>query len=114
MWIMAAGPYLSGGKTQADREKNLARLNEVAYQLLKKGLAPIIGVNLGLPIIGAMGQEYFKEILMPLSLSLCERCDAIVRVGGPSSGADREVNRFEEQGKPVDTPVDQVPRSSSI
>jgi hypothetical protein len=30
---------------------------------------------------------------LPLSLALAERCDAILPVGGPSSGADEEVAR---------------------
>jgi hypothetical protein len=39
--------------------------------------------------------------MMPLSLALAGRCDACLRVGGPSAGADQEVALFHAVGKPV-------------
>jgi hypothetical protein len=32
--------------------------------------------------------------MLPLSLALAERCDACLRIGGPSAGADAEVATF--------------------
>ena len=55
--------------------------------------------------------EQFTAIMMPISLALCERCDAVLRVGGPSVGADAEVERFRAAGKPVYSSIDQVPDS---
>ena len=37
-------------------------------------------------------------IMMPLSLALAERCDAFLRIGGPSVGADQEMARFHAAG----------------
>lgn len=114
MWIMIAGPYTSGAKTDAERQQNLDRMNQTAYALFCRGHTPIIGVNMALPIIKANGQanggtEVFDEVMMPLSLALTERCDAVLRIGGPSQGADDEVARFRRAGKPVYTTLDQIP-----
>ncbi len=110
MWIMIAGPYRSGAKTDAERQQNLDQMNRAAYALFRRGHTPIIGVNMALPIIQANGgADVFDEVMMPVSLALTARCDAILRIGGPSQGADDEVARFHDVGKPVYTALDQVP-----
>ena len=96
MWIMIAGPYTSGTRTDSDKDDNLRRLNQAAYEVFLKGHVPIIGVNLALPIIDAAGSDSFERIMMPLSLAAADRCDGVLRVGGPSSGADEEVDRIRE------------------
>ena len=103
MWIMIGGPYGIGARTAADRAANLARLNEAALALFRKGHVPIIGVNLALPVIAAAGGSADSEadIMMPLSLALAERCDAFLRIGGHSVGADQEMARFAAAGKRV-------------
>jgi hypothetical protein len=101
MWIMVAGPYTSGAADAEARARNLRALNEVALLLLAAGHLPIIGVNMALPMIEAAGEGSYDAIMMPVSLALAERCDACLRVGGPSSGADEEVERFRARGKPV-------------
>jgi hypothetical protein len=47
--------------------------------------------------------------MMPLSLRLVERCDACLRVGGPSQGADEEAARFRASGRPVYAALEEVP-----
>jgi hypothetical protein len=47
--------------------------------------------------------------MMPLSLALAERCDAILRLPGASAGADEEVARFAAAGKPVFHALDEIP-----
>ncbi len=111
MWIMVSGPYTSGAKTEADRQENLAAMNRVAYEVLQKGHVPIIGVNMALPVIEAMGEQVFDEVMMPVSLALVERCDAVIRIGGPSKGADDEVTLFGQAGKPVYTDIAMVPNN---
>ena len=98
MWIMIAGPYSTGAKTQADREANLLTLNRAAYEVFSKGHVPIIGVNMALPIIQAAGPQMYDTVMMPLSLALADRCDAILRIEGLSSGADDEVERVRARG----------------
>ena len=108
MWIMVAGPYRSGSTDPLVWAANLRRLNEVAYEILRRGHVPIIGVNLALPIIEATGADSYDAIMMPLSLCLTERCDAVLRTGGASRGADDEVERFESLGRPVFRSLDEI------
>ena len=57
-------------------------MNKAAVHVLQKGHPPIIGVNMALPIIAAIGEENYNEIMMPVSMALAERCDAVLRIGG--------------------------------
>ena len=108
---MVGGPYGTGAKSAADRAANLARMNEAALAVWRKGHVPVIGVNLALPIVQAAGGDAAAdaEIMMPLSLALAERCDAFLRIGGPSVGADQEMARFVAAGKRVFRSLDEVP-----
>lgn len=111
MWIMVAGPYTGGAKAEADREKNLEAMNRAALAVFEKGHVPLIGVNNALPLIRIAGAERFHEIMMPVSLAVAERCDACLRIGGPSQGADDEMRKFQTAGKPVYTSLDAVPKA---
>ena len=110
MWIMVGGPYGTGVKFAAERAANLARMNEAGLAVWRKGHVPITGVNLALPIVAAAGGDAAAdaEIMMPLSLALAERCDAFLRIGGPSVGADQEMARFVAAGKRVFRSVEEV------
>ena len=111
MWIMVAGPYTAGAATEEARAENLRALNRAAVAIFRMGHTPIIGVNLALPLIEVTGRQSYDEIMMPLSLAAAERCDAVLRVGGPSKGADEEVERFTSKGKPVFTRIEDVPKA---
>ena len=111
MWIMVSGPYTSGAKTEADRAENLAVMNRAAAAVFERGHIPVIGVNMALPVIEAAGMAQFDAIMMPLSLALAERCDACLRVGGQSKGADEEMERFRAAGKPVYRDLAEVPQA---
>lgn len=94
-----------------DSSANLKVLNEAAVALHRAGHVPIVGVNMALPMIEAAGgsDAAYEELLAPVSLALVDRCDACLRVGGPSSGADDEVRRFEAAGRPVYRALKEVP-----
>jgi hypothetical protein len=110
MWIMVAGPYSAGGADAARRAANLRVLNEAALALHRAGHVPVIGANMALPVIEAAGGgEAYQAIMMPLSLALAERCDACLRIGGASRGADDEMARFRAAGKPVYRSLEEVP-----
>jgi hypothetical protein len=98
---MIAAPYTSGGADAALRAARLAEMNHAALALLRLGHVPVIGVNMALPIIAAAEGDVFDEVMMPISLALAERCDAVLRLGGASQGADQEVARFTQAGKQV-------------
>jgi hypothetical protein len=106
---MVSGPYRSGAASAEARARNLAELNRAALALFRAGHVPVIGVNLALPLIEAAGEAAYDEIMMPLSLGLADRCDACLRVGGPSPGADQEAERFRASGRPVYTRLEDVP-----
>ena len=110
-WIMVAGPYTSGAASLEDRADNLKRLNEAAVAVFRKGHVPLIGVNLALPMIESAGEGSFDEIMMPVSLAVADRCDAVLRVGGESAGADEEVERIRARGGIVYRSVSEVPES---
>ena len=111
MWIMIAGPYRSGSTDPAVWAANLDSLNQAAIALFRAGHVPIIGVNMALPMISAAGggTDLYDEIMTPVSLALVERCDACLRIGGPSKGADEEVERFQAAGRPVYRALEDVP-----
>ncbi len=111
MWIMVAGPYSAGNADAAARARNLRALNAAALTVFERGHIPVIGVNLALPVIECAGAERYDDIMMPLSLALAERCDAVLRIAGQSAGADTEVARFVAAGKPVFRSVDEVARN---
>lgn len=107
--IMIAGPYSSGTSSDGERAENLRKLNETALTILKKGHIPIIGANNALPLVDIAGSGSFELIMMPISLALAERCDCCLRIGGPSIGADAEVEQFLFAGKPVYYDMDELP-----
>jgi hypothetical protein len=113
MWIMVAGPYRSDSSDPAVWAQNLRTLNKSAYAIFQKGHVPIIGVNLALPVIESAGQAAYRTIMMPLSLSLTERCDAVLRIEGVSQGADDEVETFLARGLAVFRSVDEIPNAYS-
>ncbi len=96
--VMVAGPYRSGAVDDAGRRANLRALEDVALEVHARGHVPIIGVHVALPIIGAAGGDRYDEIMLPLCLRLADRCDAVIRIGGPSKGADAEVARVLAHG----------------
>lgn len=113
LWIMIAGPYSSGGADAAARASNLSALNEAAVEVFRRGHHPVIGVNNALPMIEAAGQAAFEEIMMPISLELAARCDAVLRIGGSSRGADAEVERFKARGAPVYRSLEELPEGGA-
>jgi hypothetical protein len=76
------------------------------------GHVPVIGVNMALPMIEAAGQGSFDELMMPISLALSDRCEAVLRIGGPSRGADQEVERVRARGGFVYRQLSDIPRVS--
>jgi hypothetical protein len=113
LWIMVAGPYRSGSSDPQVWARNLRRLNRFAHAVFLKGHVPIVGVNLALPVIESAGEDSYGRIMPALSLSLTERCDAILRVEGVSQGADEEVESFRTRGLSVFKSVDEIPNVRS-
>jgi hypothetical protein len=110
-WIMVAGPYRSGAPTPAEQHRNLAELNAAAAEIFRKGHVPVIGVNMALPVIDAAGPSSYDEIMLPLSLALAARCDAVLRIGGASAGADQEVGAIRSRGGTLYASLSEIPHA---
>ena len=115
MMILVAGPYRSGtGDDPARLAANVTAMNEAALRLFRAGHLPVTGEALALPLIelagsARVGDGPFDEIFHPIAERLLSRCDAVLRIGGPSAGADQMVARARAEGKPVFLGLDQVP-----
>jgi molybdopterin biosynthesis enzyme len=56
-----------------------------------------------------IGDEAFNEIFHPVAVRLLSKCDALLRVGGASVGADEMVRVGRELGLKIFTRVEEVP-----
>ncbi|MCX5144944.1 MULTISPECIES: DUF4406 domain-containing protein [unclassified Streptomyces] len=113
--ILVAGPYRSGTGDDPHRlEANVHAMNRTALALFRAGHLPVTGEALALPLLDTAGSTgpgdpLFDEIFHPVAERLLARCDAVLRIGGPSQGADRMVTRAHDQGKSVYTGLADVP-----
>jgi hypothetical protein len=115
MLVLVAGPYRSGTDDEPQKlEANVRAMNEAALQVFRRGHVPITGEAVALPLIELagstqVGDAAFDEIFHPVARHLLERCDAVVRIGGASAGADEMVARAAGAGKAVFGSVDELP-----
>jgi hypothetical protein len=115
MLILVAGPYRSGTDDDPDLiAANLRAMNEAALILFRRGHVPITGEAIALPLIALagstrIGDAVWGEIFHPVAERLVRRCDACLRVGGASRGADEMVRIARESGRPVFHSADEVP-----
>jgi hypothetical protein len=116
-FILIAGPYRSNTNDDPSLiEANYRRMNEVALELFRMGHLPITGEAIALPLIQvagsqALGDTIWNEIFHPIGRRLVACVDAVLRVGGPSVGADEMVALARAAGKPVYSSIDEVPPS---
>ena len=115
LMVLVAGPYRSGTGDDPDKlAANVATMNQAALGVFRAGHLPITGEALALPLIDLAGSDrigdaVFDEIFHPIARRLLARCDAVLRVGGASAGADEMVAIARDQGKPVFAGVDELP-----
>jgi len=116
--ILIAGPYRSNtGDDPAKIAHNLKVMNENALAVFRRGHLPILGESLALPLIKEAGSQHtgdaiFDEIFHPISRRLAERVDAVLRVGGPSKGADEMIEIAKNTGKLVFRDISEIPTTS--
>jgi hypothetical protein len=115
MTILVAGPYRSGtGGDLTLIELNLRRLEQAALAIYRRGHVPMIGEWLALPLAKAagsarLGDAISEEFLYPASRRLLSRCDAVLRIGGESNGADEDVRVAQGLGLRVYRDIADVP-----
>ena len=113
--ILIAGPYRSGtGDDPAKLAANVRAMEAYALPLYRAGHLPVVGEWLALPLVAlagsrAIGDAAFSEIFHPLAERLLGRCEAVLRVGGESQGADLMVQIAEERGLQVFRALTGVP-----
>ena len=96
--ILVAGPYRSG--TGDDPAKMADNVREMEHYALP--LVAMAGSK-------SVGDAAFEEIFHPIAIRLLMRCDAVLRVGGPSHGADHMVELARERGLAVYHGLGEVP-----
>jgi len=118
--ILVAGPYRSGTNDQAELiEKNVKAMTDTALQLYQMGHLPVLGEWFALPLIEAAGSKaigdaIFNSMFHPIAIQLIDHCDAVLRIGGPSTGADEMVNVGLSKGKRIFKGIDEVPGTGNI
>lgn len=113
--ILVAGPYRSG--TNDDLRKladHVEAMNMAALQLYRAGHMPVTGEALALPLCElagstCVGDAAFNEVFHPFARRLLSHCDAVLRIGGPSAGADEMVAQARREGKRVFTALEEIP-----
>jgi hypothetical protein len=113
--ILVAGPYRSGtGDDPARIAANMRAMNDAALKIFRRGHLPVTGEALALPLIQTAGSTEigdgpFVEIFHPLAHRLLQHCDAVLRIGGASVGADEMVSTAHQLGIPVFFHLSDIP-----
>jgi hypothetical protein len=113
--ILIAGPYRSGTDDIPSRlAANVRAMEAYALPMFRAGHVPIVGEWLALPLVELagstqIGDAAFNEIFHPIAERLLARCDAVLRVGGASQGADQMVQSARDRGLQVFTQLQEIP-----
>jgi hypothetical protein len=113
--ILIAGPYRSGtGDDPQKMAANVAAMEAHALPLFRAGHIPVVGEWLALPLVHLAGSKRvgdapFNEIFHPIAERILARCDAVLRVGGASQGADQMVEVARRHGLQVFARLQDVP-----
>jgi hypothetical protein len=115
MMILIAGPYRSGTHDDpALIRKNAEEMESYTLPIFRAGHIPILGEWLALPLVHlagstTIGDPAFDEIFHPIAVRLLSKCDAVLRVGGPSAGADEMVRVGSGLGLKIFTSLKDIP-----
>jgi hypothetical protein len=86
----------------------------MALRVFRLGHLPVLGEWFALPLVELAGSQrigdaIFNEIFHPIARQLVARCDACLRIGGPSQGADEMVKVARQNGKLVFQRFEDIP-----
>lgn len=118
--ILVAGPYRSGTNDDPERIKaNVSHMTTVSLELFRKGHLPVMGEWFALPLIEEagskrIGDDVFNSIFHPVAIRLIDHCDAVLRIGGPSTGADEMVKIGRQKGKRIFLNKEDIPQVSMV
>jgi hypothetical protein len=113
--ILVAGPYRGG--TNDDPvliQRNVDAMEEMSLAVFRRGHLPVMGEWFALPLLKQagsrkIGDPVFDEIFHPIARELIGKCDAVLRIGGPSSGADDMVATGQKLGKKIYRKLEEIP-----
>jgi hypothetical protein len=93
---------------------NVRAMEAYALPIYRAGHLPVLGEWFALPLVELAGSKKvgdapFDEIFHPISERLLEKCDAVLRVGGASQGADLMVEIARKQGLRVFHTLEDIP-----
>ena len=114
MMILIAGPYRSGTNDDpALIRRNVEEMESYALPIFRAGHIPVLGEWLALPLVELagstkIGDEAFNEVFHPIAVRLLGKCDAVLRVGGPSAGADEMVRVGRSLGLKIYTDLAEI------
>jgi hypothetical protein len=91
-------------------------MSQVSLELYRMGHLPVMGEWFALPLIEtagskAIGDAAFNEIFHPVAIRLLDKVDAVLRIGGPSQGADEMVRIGREKGKKVYLSIGEIEKT---
>jgi len=113
--ILIAGPYRSGtGDDPKKMAANVRLMESYALPIFRLGHIPVLGEWFALPLVHLagskqVGDKAFNEIFHPITERLLEKCDAVLRVGGASQGADLMVEVAHKRGLQIYTELEDIP-----
>jgi hypothetical protein len=82
--------------------------------VFRRGHLPVLGEWFALPLLKHAGSKksgdaVFDEIFHPVARELVGKCDAVLRIGGPSAGADDMIATGERFGKRIFRDLSEIP-----
>jgi hypothetical protein len=117
MMILIAGPYRSGTNDDPTLiKRNVQEMESYALPIFRAGHIPVLGEWLALPLVELAGSKQigdhaFNEIFHPIATRLLEKCNAVLRVGGASAGADEMVRVGRSLGLNIYGALDEIPKA---
>ena len=115
LMILVAGPYRGGtGDDPVKIQANVEAMEEMSLKVFRRGHLPVMGEWFVLPLLKhagskKIGDAVFDEIFHPVARELIGKCDAVLRIGGPSSGADDMVATGQRLGKRIFRDLAEIP-----
>ena len=115
LMILVAGPYRGGtGDDPVKIQANVEAMEEMSLKVFRRGHLPVMGEWFALPLLKKagskkLGDAIFDEIFHPIARELIGKCDAVLRIGGASSGADDMVATGRRLGKKIFLSLEEIP-----
>ena len=118
LMILVAGPYRGGtGDDPVKIQANVEAMEGMSLKVFRRGHLPVMGEWFALPLLKQAGSKkigdaIFDKIFHPIARELIGKCDAVLRIGGASSGADDMVATGRRLGKKIFLSLGEIPERS--